>query len=161
MRSWKHWFASAAVGACLLAPTDAAACHGEEGDGRTVICFTSLHAGLATLIFLPTDIAYGLDGKLLPTTWAWHQTLIGGAATIVGSGIGMGLAIDDSPNRGVDLLWGGGLMLLGGYYLTHGILGIMSGDPEDWPKEADTASIPFLTVAPVDGGAVAMIALSR
>lgn len=158
MPRWNRHLAAALVaGAGLLGAQDAHACHGTDGDARIAVCFTSLHAGIATLAFAPADVAYALDDELPPPEWAWPQTLLGGVATLGGAGVGMGLAIDDSPNRAVDILWSSGLLVLGGFYFTHGVVSLSATEEPVVPTREENV-VRSVGVVPVEGGAVAMIA---
>lgn len=145
----------------LASASDAHACHGSDGSARVTVCFTTLHAAASTAVFAPVDIHYAANDSWLPPTWSWPQIALGGVATIAGASTAIGLAADDAPEPAVDIGWSAGLMALGGFYVTHGLLSVVNyeapvAEPADAPPEHEPP-LPSVGVVPVRGGAVALL----
>ena len=143
-----------AVGVLTFAP-DARACHffEDEGASRTTVCFTSIQAALATAVFAPVDVHYGLKRRWLPPKWAWTQLVLGGLVTMGGGFAGLGLAAadGDTQHRGEDIAWSLGLVAVGGIYGSAATMSLQSYHPNVEDAPAPPVS---WTVAPGPGGAM-------
>jgi hypothetical protein len=154
MDRWRHRRRAAGTAVVFalawLVAKPALACHESDGVPRKVICFATLHAIVATGVFLPTDIVFARRAQPLPPAWAWSEIVFGGAVTIAGAGVGLAMVPAKSPEPIDDALWGIGVALMGAAALSHGVLALTS------PGRAPPATV---SVLPVSGGAVAVLAL--
>jgi hypothetical protein len=133
---------------------DAQACHDQDGNARKTVCFTSIHAGVATAVFMPANIHYASERSWLPPGWAWTEMLLGGVATLAGGGVAIGLAVHDSPDPALDIGWAAGVMALGGIYGSVGIFSLERYLPPPEPLADAGLRLPHLALVPVEGGAM-------
>jgi hypothetical protein len=160
-----RWLATRSVGAavaaaCLATPGEAEACHffaEEDGVSRTTVCFTSLHVGLATLVFAPADIYFAGKRQWLTPEWAWTQLTLGGIVTLGGGFTALALAAsdDDTAHPAADIGWSLGLVAVGGFYGSVATFSLEQGhepSPERNPESG--IGLPRLLLLPVEGGAM-------
>jgi hypothetical protein len=145
------------LAAAMLLSRPALACHDSDGDGATVICFTAIHAGVATSVFAPADIYYAHERRWLSPRWAWPQLFLGGIVTMAGGAVGMGLAAseDEPAHLGQDIAAGVGVMFVGSFYAGVATWSLQRYRPpaSDKSDEAVLADMPIITVNPTRGGA--------
>jgi hypothetical protein len=146
----------ALVASLCLISDGASGCHDQDGDARTVVCFTSIHAAVATSVFAPADIYYASEDRWLPPAWAWTQLLLGGLVTIGGSFVAIGLAVDDSPDPGLDIAWALGTMTIGGIYGSVGEFSLQRYAPppagDERAPHAGTPTVPLIGISPAPVG---------
>ncbi len=103
------------------------------------------------LPFIIADISYGARGRWLSPVWAGFQSGVGVLEIATGASL---VAKGESPGTGFGVC----ALVLGGWFVTHGILSFVYHRPLTTKPGGSTKTFtPMLSVAPTGGGGLAFV----
>ena len=128
----------------------------ELGEHRGQVAFDVADLDFGAVQQPVTGLAVPFEGLVgpdpPPRKWAWAQILLPGGFT---AGLGVYLIAHSNQPGGSGAAFAGVLSLLyTAGFVTHGIFSLLR---DDSPAQSSETRLPLITMAPTDGGALAML----